>query len=156
MGINKQPIFTGTPILTCGSESAGNFSSFNPTNVTNTSISIFTATATEGTLIERITISPMGTYNTSYNNISEKVVFLIVRDDSESQASILKTKKWSSVDLNSQFIELPYWEITFQGGLLLENGDSILINQVLNDGQPPAGDGDGLMWIVEGSTYTAQ
>lgn len=155
MAINKQPIFTSTPILKCNIAGYSDFGAFDPSAADTNSVTMFTATAAEGTLIERITITPMGTYNTSYNNVAEKVIFLLVRDDSTSKTSILKTKKWSSVDLNSQFIELPYWEITFQGGLLLENGDSILVNQVISNGSSPSGDGDGLTWTVEGSTYTA-
>jgi hypothetical protein len=156
MAVNKQPIFTGTPILTCGTAVYADFNSFNPSNASNNSVTIFTAASAEGTLIERITITPMATYNNSYNTINEKVIYLLIKDSTEDKTSILKTKKWSAVDLTSQFIELPYWEITFQGGLLLQNNDSILINQVKGNGNAADDDGDGLTWVVEGSTYTAQ
>ena len=156
MAVNKQPIFTGTPILTCGIAVYTDFSTFDPSAAATNSVTIFTAAAAEGTLIERITITPMATYNGSYNNITEKVIYLLVKDDSAGKTSILKTKKWSSVNLSSQFIELPYWEITFQGGLLLQSADSILINQVKGNGNPADDNGDGLTWVVEGSTYAAQ
>ena len=158
MAVNKQPIFTATPILTCGRATYTEFNAgtFNPTDAATYSKTIFTASSTEGTLIERITISPMVSPNGAVSTITNKILYLLVKDYNEDRTSILKTKEWQSFDMASEFNEIPYWEIIFQGGLLLENNDSILINQIRSNGEYPDAGGDGITWVVEGSTYTAQ
>lgn len=155
MAINKQPIFTANPILVCSNHSTNAFGTFDPTASSSGSPTIFTATAIEGTLIERVTIQPMASPDVTRNTITNKLIYLMVSDYSEGITSILRIKEWAGIDMASTFDEPPYLELTFTGGLILDVNDSLLINQIRSDGNPAGQNGDGLTVIVEGSTYTA-
>lgn len=154
MAINKQPVFTAQPILKVTRIPWEEFTTFDPSSARSSSINILTALDSFGTLIERITIQPMASPY-GYASISTKLLYVSVYDYNVNRASILAVKKWNALDMGSTFIEPPYWELTFAGGIILDIDDELLIAQAIYDGTRPTNSGDGLLVTIEGSTYTA-
>lgn len=158
MAANKQPIFTVTPILKCTKIPQSDITNaFDPTDPKSNSIEFYSATDPSGTLIERITIQPMIKPGGSYNNMNDKLLYIIVSDgiDDPVKSSILATKHWPAFDIDGTFTELPYWELTFTGGMILTNGSKLYFHHIKANGGLPDINGDGVLITVEGSTYTA-
>lgn len=154
MAVNKQPVFTASPVLVVTRIASADLGTFDPINAAESnSISIFTAGASEGTLIERITIQPM--INVDNPVLTEKLLYIIVYDSGNTKSSILAVKKWDAFDMSSTFTEPPKWELTFTGGIILKNGDELYFNQMRSNGGTATSSGDGVFVTVEGSIYTA-
>ena len=156
MAINKQPVFTASPILRVTRIPANELNTFDPSSATTNSVDIVTASDSFGTLIERITIHPMVVPGgNGYHVITSKVMYIILYDNGVGKSSILATKKWDTFNMDSTFTEPPYWQLTFEGGIILKENDALYFNQVQSDGSRPNANGDGVTVTVEGSTYSA-
>ena len=151
MAINKQPVFTTTPILTLRIyDPEVVTAAYNPSSCLTSTSKIFTSTDSYGTLIERITVSSTG--DTSYTTVTAKLIYLYLYYDVKSSWSLYKTAAMPALTISDT---TPNAEIewVFTGGLLLPVNFQIFIGASTNSvatGQK----GDYLSVTVEGSTYT--
>jgi len=149
MAVNKQPIFTATPILVTRTFRPGDFASLNVNDiVSNLPLTIFEAAATEGTLLERLTIRALADV-ANLPTVSQKLVYVWVYTDVYSAWSIYDVIQFASTSVTTT-TPPPYAQLTFTGGLILNDNDKIAINQ-----STFGNNGDGLSVTLEGSTYTA-
>jgi hypothetical protein len=146
---NKQPIFTATPVLVTRRFQTGDFGSLNVNDISsNLPLTIFEATATEGTLLERLTIRALADV-ANLPTVSQKLVYVWVYTDVYSAWSIYDVIQFASTSVTTT-TPPPYAQLTFTGGLILKVNDKIAINQ-----STFGNNGDGLSVTLEGSTYTA-
>lgn len=149
MAVNKQPIFTASPILVTRLFEASGFNSLNVSNLAaSTPLTIFEAAATEGTLVERITIRALADV-ANWPTVSEKLVYIWVYTYTTGVWSIYDVIKFPATTV-THTTPPPYSQLTFTGGLILNANDKIAINQ-----SHTTENGDGLCVTLEGSTYTA-
>jgi hypothetical protein len=147
--INKQPVFTATPVLVTRNFQTGNFGALNVNDIgNNLPLTIFQAAATEGTLVERITIRALADV-ANLPTVSEKLVYIWVYAADYNAWSIYDVVKFPSTSVTAT-TPPPYAQLTFTGGLILNETDKIAINQ-----SSFGNNGDGLSVTLEGSTYTA-
>ena len=147
---NKQPVFTDIPIFRTGIIVYDVFSTFDATNCSG-AISIFTAEDEKGTLIERITLTATSDYISK--NVSSKLIYLVGYSDTTSKSSILKIIDWTATTVDDG-VPPPSTEFVFTGGLLLQNNDQLLLAQMASGGELPSASGDGIAWVIEGSSYS--
>ena len=156
MALNKQPIFTSTPVLVSKTTDVQKYQgnihnpdaqdSISPAGPTE----VFTATDSYGTLIERITVSGCGSIDSS--QISEKYIYLFIYYPTDTKWALYKSAYIPSTTISLPTLN-PEIEWTFTGGLLLPNGYKIGIGaseNVTNTGRA----GDYLAITIEGSSYT--
>ena len=149
MAVNKQPIFTATPILVTRKFEAGGFGTLNVSDIVNNlPLTIFEADATEGTLVERITIRALADA-ANWPTVEEKLVYIWVYTYTTGVWSIYDVIKFPATTV-THTTPPPYSQLTFTGGLILNANDKIAINQ-----SHSTENGDGLSVTLEGSTYTA-
>jgi hypothetical protein len=146
--LNKQPIFTAAPVLVT--------TIYNPevvdilyspaTYLTNNS-RIFNSTDTNGTLIERITVSCLGDpiNNTS---VAAKLVYLYLYDATSDLWSLYKTATMPTTTVTDTTPN-PEVEWVFTGGLLLPTDFTIYIGTSVVSTQA-----DRFAVTLEGSTYS--
>ena len=136
MALNKQPIFTATPILTAIAPATYSETLTSPTP-------IYTDGSTFGTMINRITVTPnvaiAGTVTTS-------LVYLMVSSDGGSTWSVLKTNYFPAVGSVTEST-LPTITFTFNPSFILAPGGNYRLAIAVSD------DTDQLWVLVEGSTY---
>jgi hypothetical protein len=154
MALNKQPIFTSTPILKSQTIDVRRFhyGIYDPTNggPAGAPTNIFTADDDYGTLIERITVSTCG--DLSNTVISEKFVHLFIYDPNEITWSLYKSAYIPAITIDNTTLNHEI-EWVFAGGILLPNGFKLGMgaSQVAaNSGQ----NGDYLAITIEGSSYS--
>lgn len=136
MALNKQPIFTATPIL---SAIAAATYSETPTSPTE----IYADNSTFGTMINRITVTP----NVAIGNpVTTSLVYLMVSSNSGSTWSVLKTNYFPAVG-SVTVSTLPTITFTFNPSFILAPGGSYRLAIAVSD------DTDPLWVVVEGSTY---
>lgn len=148
MAINKQPVFTTSPILVT--------TIYNPdvvdilyspaTYLTNTS-RIFDSTDTNGTLIERITVSCLGDPSNN-DSVAAKLVYLYLYDVANDLWSLYKTATMPATTITNTTPN-PEVEWVFTGGLILPADFSIYIGTSVSSTQA-----DRFAVTLEGSTYT--
>lgn len=152
MAYNRQPIFTNTPIL--------QVTTFDPVIITDnyqpgtsSPTVVYTAGSVEGDLIDKITISATGDLTNS--NVSAKLVYVYIRWDNSGSPvySLYKTLAMPATTV-SHTTPNPELELTFSGGLVLNDNDRIYIGASVNY-STNSYYGDYLSVTVEGGTYTA-
>jgi hypothetical protein len=144
-GINKQPVFTNQIILDYyrGSDAELIDNNNNPIPFT-----IFTATDTIGSLIERVTVTATGDTIT-FSNVASKLVYLYVSiSGGKNQWALYKTGVFNATTVTSTTPN-PTIEWVFNGGLLLP-ADGLLGIGISDY----ASQADGLAIVIEGSSYT--
>ena len=147
MAINKQPVFTDSPILTSQIVDP-------PINSNTVSINslppseIFISSDPFGSLIERVTISATG--DTTNTTVNAKLIYLCIYDATLTNWSLYKTAAMSATTI-SDTVPTPEIEWVFTGGLLLPQSYKLGIAASINSG---AGGGDQLAITIEGSSYT--
>jgi hypothetical protein len=156
MAINKQPIFTATPILVSITVDPVFAVNYNNAPALLPPTDIFVAEDSNGTLIERITVSAVG--STYSPNVTQKYVYLYIYDPTD-YSYIGNDPMWTlykSAYMPAATLEYPTLnpeiEWTFTGGLLLPRNYKLGIGASMNaaEGQ----NGDSLAITIEGSSYS--
>ena len=149
MAVNKQPIFTATPVLVTRRFETSSFAALNVNDIAgNLPLTILQSTATEGTLLERLTIRALADV-ANLSTVSQKLVYVWVYTNEYTAWSIYDVIQFASTSVTTT-TPPPYAQLVFTGGLILNADDKIAINQ-----SSFANNGDGLSVTLEGSTYTA-
>lgn len=153
--LNKQPIFTATPILVS--------ETFDPYRYTANLYDVysyadepsgrfvFSATDIHGTLIERITITTCA--SNDYPNISERYVYMFLHSPGANIRWNLYKTAYIAADTISYPKLNPVIEWVFEGGLLLPNEAQIAFGASENVDHSGY-QGDYLSVTIEGSSYT--
>jgi hypothetical protein len=136
--LNKQPIFTATPVLTSKKVTLATPNSLY--NVAN-AVDIYVDATTYGTLINRITVSADGILSA---NIPATTIYLFVYDSTNASYNLYKSAVISAV-ASVGYQEVPSVQFTFDGGLVLSPNTKLALGST---------DGDvNYAVVVEGGTY---
>ena len=148
--LNKQPIFTSTPVLVSKIIDASRFvdAIYHPSSVPP--YQIFTSNDQYGTLIERITVSTCGDLNNTL--ISEKFVYLFIYDPNIDDWTLYKSAYIPAITINATTLNHEI-EWTFTGGLLLPQNFGLGIGASENYNNS-TNFGDYLAITIEGSSYS--
>lgn len=144
---NKQPIFVGTPVLVAKTfdpvinTNSTDIDSLNPTE-------IYVATADEGTLIERITVT--ATVDASNTNFTEKFIYICVYDSRNTPSWSLYATDY----IGNIMTKNPYVVFNIEGGLVLLDGQKLGLLASTNENTTTF-PGDRVAVVVEGGTYAA-
>lgn len=148
MAVNKQPVFTGTPILKCNIFDPNiNTDSTNPAGWSP--IVVYTCNSTEGDLIERITISATG--DTTNTTVNDKLVYIYLYENGVGY-SLYDTIHIPATTISSTTPN-PVVQLVFTGGILFNTDDKIYIGASTN-ASTTGQNGDKLSVTVEGGSYT--
>ena len=148
---NKQPVFAASPIL---KTFVGDVEVINDNyqtyggNWSKPPTTIYTASTVNGIIIDRITITSAG--DLTNNLISAKLVYIYL-GLSSNKYSLYKTITIPETTISSTTPN-PEVELVFAGGLILNNGDSILVGASENASNSGR-NGDYLSITVEGGNY---
>lgn len=154
MALNKQPVFTSTPILVSQTVDVARFhyGIYNPNSAgpEGAPTILFEAADDYGTLIERITVSTCGDLTNTI--ISEKFVHLFIYDYNQSTWSLYKSAYIPAITINTTTLNHEI-EWIFAGGLLLPR--DFKLGMGASENQAHSGEnGDYLSITIEGSSYT--
>lgn len=144
---NKQPIFVGTPILVAKTfdpvinTNSTDIDSLNPTE-------IYVATADEGTLIERITVT--ATVDIDHEEVTPKIIYICVYDSRSTPAWSIYTTEYMTYNATKN----PTIVINIDGGLVLQNTQKLGFLASTNKATTGFF-GDYVAVVVEGGTYAA-
>ena len=148
--VNRQPIFTATPLLI-----TSQFDPVIPSTLTNPGIdnctSIYNDGTTYGSLITKVTVVSTGLVG---SNVTTKVIYLGIVDKTSGIASLYQSKVMTGISGLTSTDIVPYVTFEFGGGLVMSNnnGDQLVIAASTN--QNDTGEaGDEISVIVEGGTY---
>lgn len=136
--LNKQPIFTATPVLTSQKVTLAT-----PTSLYNVAnaVDIYIDATTYGTLINRITISADGILSA---NIPATTIYLFVNDNINSAYNLYKSAVINAV-ASVGYQEVPSVQFTFDGGLVLSPNTKLALGSTDNNVNYAV--------IIEGGTY---
>ena len=151
-GLNKQPIFTATPLLVSKTIDPVRFLDkiYSPND--QPPADFFVATDDYGTLIERITVSSVG--DLTNPTVSEKFVYLFIFDNNTGEWVLYKTGYIPATTIDATTLN-PTIEWVFTGGLLLPDNFKIGIGASKNyNDSAPQYQGDKLAVTLEGSSYS--
>jgi hypothetical protein len=148
--INKQPIFTATPILATRQFEPPVLTSLrNPGMKEGTEV--YVDTTTYGSLITKVTVVSTGIVG---SRVSTKVIYLGIQDNDSGVISLYQSKVMTGIGTLAATDEVPYVTFTFDGGLVMSqsSGNKILIAASTNR-TTSTFEGDQISVIVEGGTY---
>ena len=149
MAINKQPIFTATPLLITNQFDPQIPGSLKNPGIDNYDI-IYTDVSDYGSLITKVTVCSIGLIG---SNVTTKVIYLGIRDKNTEVASLYQSKVMTGISGLTSSDTVPYVTFEFGGGLVMNklNGFQLVIAASTNSTN---GDlGDAISVIVEGGTY---
>lgn len=150
MALNKQPIFTATPLLI-----TNQFDPQIPTKFTNPGINnattIYTDASDYGSLITKVTVVSTGEVG---DRVTTKVIYLGIKDKDTGRASLYQSKVMTGISTITSSDVVPYVTFEFGGGLVMNklNGYQLVIAASTNS-ITTGFDGDEINVIVEGGTY---
>jgi hypothetical protein len=148
--VNKQPIFTATPLLIT--------SQFDPpvlTTLRNPGMdggtSVYNDETNFGSLITKVTVVSTGLVG---DNVTTKVIYLGIRDVNTDVVSLYQSKVMTGITGLTSSDTVPYVTFTFDGGLVTDpvNGYRLYIAASTNR-NTTGENGDEISVIVEGGTY---
>jgi hypothetical protein len=148
MPINKQPIFTATPILEC--------LQFDPvisTSLRNTSevTIIYTDSSTYGSLITKITVnSPLREPGDS--STTKRIYLMVSNSDDPSKFNLFDSKLMQEDNNYSITADPPSVIFEFSTGLITSPGTILAIGSTTNEATTGRV-GDRVTVLVEGGTY---
>lgn len=148
--LNKQPIFTATPLLI-----TSQFNPSIPASLRNPGMDDYTLiyedTSDYGSLITKVTVVSTGLVGM---NVTTKVIYLGIKDNTSSVASLYQSKVMTGKDGLTSSDIVPYVTFTFDGGLVMNklNGNRLVIAASTNR-EITGESGDQISVIVEGGTY---
>jgi hypothetical protein len=143
---NRQPIFTDIPILYANTIDPKIPSSLIP--IDNFDI-VYANGIAEGILIDRITVTSTPTLGGS---VESKIIWIGVIDNNTGIATVYKAGLMAQLGSLTPTDTIPSVEFVFNGGLILKQGDQIIISASTNQantGQP----GDQIAIVLEGGSY---
>jgi hypothetical protein len=149
-GLNKQPIFTATPLLI-----TNQFDPRIPTTFRGPGIdeytSVYNDDTTYGSLITKVTVVSTGLVG---SNVTTKVIYLGIIDKSSGIASLYQSKIMTGKSGLTSTDIVPYVTFEFGGGLVMNNvtGDQLVIAASTNRSTTTQA-GDEISVIIEGGTY---
>jgi hypothetical protein len=147
--LNKQPIFTGTPLLI-----TSQFDPQIPTNLKTPGIDNYTVVYEDasfyGSLITKVTVCSTGLIGT---NVTTKVIYLGIKDLDSDIASLYQSKIMTGISGLTATDVVPYVTFEFGGGLLMNasTGYQLVIAASTNAANDAAG--DQISVTLEGGTY---
>ena len=150
MALNKQPIFTATPLLI-----TNQFEPRIPTTLRNPGINsydtIYKDESDYGSLITKVTVVSTGLVG---DRVITKVIYLGIEDKGTGVASLYQSKVMTGISTITSSDIVPYVTFEFGGGLVMNklNGHRLVIAASTNR-DTTGYDGDQISVIVEGGTY---
>jgi hypothetical protein len=147
--INKQPIFTATPLLI-----TSQFDPPIPTSLRSPGmdryIAVYTDASTYGSLITKVTVVSTGLVGST---VTTKVIYLGIYDAS-TLVSLYQSKVMTGVNSLTSSDTVPYVTFTFEGGLVMNSSNGRRLVIAASTNRDTSGeDGDEISVIVEGGTY---
>ena len=148
--LNKQPIFTATPLLITSQFDPVIPTSLRGPGMDNTT-RIFTDSTTYGSLITKVTVVSTGLIG---ERVTTKVIYLGIKDADSNIISLYQSKIMTGINGLTSTDIVPYVTFTFDGGLVMSpnNGRRIVIAASTNWNNTGE-NGDQISVIVEGGTY---
>jgi hypothetical protein len=148
--LNKQPIFTATPLLI-----TSQFDPQVPTTLRNpgmdNSTPIYIDETTYGSLITKVTVVSTGLVG---SNVTTKVIYLGIRDANTSVVSLYQSKVMTGITGLTSSDIVPYVTFTFDGGLVMNSNNGYRLYVAASTNRATTGHaGDEISVIVEGGTY---
>lgn len=146
--LNKQPIFTATPITICiGRDIAKNISS---TYLTTDVTTVYTDATTYGSMINKVTVNANAVKE---NKVSGKRVDLYISNtEDSSEYSLYASKYMTGLDPITTGSTIPSVVFEFPTGLVLSPGKKLALSATENSNSSGFS-GDLVSIIVEGGTY---
>jgi len=150
MALNKQPIFTATPLLI-----TDQFDPQVPTKLTNPGMDTYTTIyadgSTYGSLITKVTVVATGLIG---DRVTTKIIYLGIEDVNSGRVSLYQSKVMTGISTLTATDVVPYVTFTFDGGLVMNvnNGKKLVIAASTNSITTGYA-GDEISVIVEGGTY---
>lgn len=150
MALNKQPIFTATPLLI-----TSQFDPPKPATLRNPGMDVGTTVyedrSTYGSLITKVTVVSTGVIG---GTVTTKVIYLGIEDTSTNILSLYQSKVMTGISGLTTTDTVPYVTFTFDGGLVMNpnNGVRLVIAASTNRNTTTQA-GDEISVIVEGGTY---
>ncbi len=150
MALNKQPIFTATPLLI-----TSQFDPPVPTTLRNPGMDKGTVVYTDGTiygsLITKVTVVSTGLIG---DKVTTKIIYLGIEDANSGRVSLYQSKVMTGIGTLTATDVVPYVTFTFDGGLVMNvNNGKKLVIAASTDREITGFDGDEISVIVEGGTY---
>lgn len=148
-GLNKQPIFTATPLLITNQFDPQIPSTLRDPGIDNYT-TIYTDTSNYGSLITKVTVVSTGLVG---SNVTTKVIYLGIRDTTSGVVSLYQSKVMTGISgLTSNDI-VPYVTFEFGGGLIMNNNNGYELAIAASTNSGTGEDGDEISVIIEGGTY---
>jgi hypothetical protein len=150
MALNKQPIFTATPLLI-----TDQFDPKIPTTLKNPGMdsytTIYTDGSTYGSLITKVTVVATGLIG---DRVTTKIIYLGIEGVNSGYVSLYQSKVMTGIGTLTATDIVPYVTFTFDGGLVMDplNGYRLYIAASTN-ANATGESGDEISVIVEGGTY---
>jgi hypothetical protein len=147
MAINRQPIFTGIPIL--------QFTQFDPvipTDLNDTSLAtpVYIDDSTHGSLITKITVNSTAALG---DRVTTKRIYLMISITSDQKYNIFDSKLMTGIATAAGIEDTPPSVVfEFPTGLIT-SPDTILGIAATTNRSTSGFDGDRVVVIVEGGTY---
>lgn len=147
--LNKQPIFTGTPLLITSQFDPEIPTSLKMPGIDNYSV-VYEDASVYGSLITKVTVCSTGLIGT---HVTTKVIYLGIVDFDSGVASLYQSKIMTGINGLSATDVVPYVTFEFGGGLLMNqsNGYQLVIAASANAANNEAG--DAISVTLEGGTY---
>ena len=147
--LNKQPIFTSTPLLITNQFDPKIPTSLREPGMVNYT-TIYEDLSDYGSLITKVTVVSTGLIGMT---VIPKVIYLGIKDATSGIASLYQSKVMTGVDPLTSSNIVPFVTFEFGGGLVMNknNGYELVIAASSNRGT--GGDGNEISVIVEGGTY---
>jgi hypothetical protein len=150
-GLNKQPIFTATPLTVCiGTDIEKNTGDTYYTDVVTT---IYSDASTYGTMISKVTVKANATLAAGENTVSSKRIdFYISNDGDSSKFDLYATQYMTGLATITAASTVPSVVFEFPTGLVLSPGKKLALSATENNANSSY-DGDFVSIIIEGGTY---
>jgi hypothetical protein len=148
--LNKQPIFTGTPLLI-----TSQFDPEIPTTCCNPGIDNYTLVYEDasfyGSLITKVTVVSTGIVGSM---VTTKVIYLGIVDKTSGVASLYQSKIMTGISGISATDVVPFVTFTFDGGLVMNPNTGYQLVIAASENRGNSGEaGDEISVTLEGGTY---
>lgn len=148
--LNKQPIFTATPLLI-----TDQFDPKVPSTLRNPGLNEYTTIYTDasdyGSLITKVTVNATGLVG---DRVTTKVIYLGIVDKESGVASLYQSKVMTGISGLTATDVVPYVIFEFGGGLLMNSANGFQLAIAASTNRSVTGEtGDQISVVVEGGTY---
>lgn len=148
--LNKQPIFTATPLLITKQFDPQRPTTFRSPGIDNFDV-IYEDASDYGSLITKVTVVSTGLVG---GNVTTKVIYLGIIDNTSGVTSLYQSKVMTGISGLTSSDIVPYVTFEFGGGLVMNknNGYRLVIAASTNR-ETTTENGDQISVVVEGGTY---